>query len=158
MLQWRCVLGRKQSRGREWGCRCSRKFWKASMMRCLRWGLVRLNGMRIETLWPRWGGTFQAEGPASTNTWVGQCAGAKAAGGLWEPKGALSLPQPFALPGRIGRAHRPLSETWSYTTAPRSPCHLCISSGHGVETALVGPGAGRQLSPPCEIMMFRFGR
>lgn len=80
MLQWWCLIGRKQSRGREWGCRCSRKFCKVSMMRCLRWGLVRLNGMRIETLWPRWGRTSQAEGPASTNAWVGQCAGAKAVG------------------------------------------------------------------------------
>ena len=59
---------------------------------------------------------------------------------------------------RIEPAHRPLSETRSHATLPGSPRHLCITSGQGVETALVGPGAGRQLSPPCEITMFRFGR
>ena len=88
-------------------------------------------------------------------------------GGWWEPEGALRLCQPLALregegagvplPGRIGRAYRPLSVTRSQATAPTSPSHLCITSGQGDEAALVDPETGRQLSQPCKIMMIRVG-
>ena len=77
--------------------------------------------------------------------------------GWWELKGALSLPQPFVLPGRIRHSHRLLRETRSHVNAPTHPSHPGITSGQGDEMASVDPGAGRQLSPPCKIMTFSHG-